>query len=412
MRSFFLSCVAILSVSSGLASQSHDMHKGVPESSLKECQTSAALPSVHCGRTPTAAFGPNGNLYVVFSQHGHIYLTISSDAGKSYQLTSVVNRIPELIYDDGENRPKIVPGKHNEVFVSWTHKTAGRYSGQVRFARSLDGGKTFDKPVSVNSGDAVVNNRFDSMTLDGQGRIFLVWIDKKDKIAATENSQSFTGASLYYSMSIDSGQSFLPVEKLVDHSCECCRIALDTDNSGRVVALWRHVYPVNIRDHAISYLTPGNPAILNQPTRASNDDWQIDGCPHHGPDLSISHKNQAHMAWFTRGKKNRGLMYGRFDFEKEQTRFLKSIDDSPTASRPQVLVFEDKVYLMWKRFNGASLDLMISYSDDEGESWSTAEPIATTTNGSDHPDWVVNNQQLFAAWHTQSEGLLLIPVVK
>ncbi len=412
MRILLLACFALCSFNSGAADQSHGNHKGEKGSLLEACLVQGALPSVHCGRAPTAAFGPDGNLYVVFSQHGHIYLAISSDEGQSYQTTSVVNRMPELIYDDGENRPKIALGKHNEIFVSWTHKTAERYSGQVRFARSSNGGKTFDTAVSVNTGDAVINNRFDSLVLDRQGRIFLVWIDKRDKVDARKNDRKYAGTSIYYAVSDDSGESFQPVSKLVDHSCECCRIALDSDNSNRVVALWRHVYPVNIRDHAISYLTPGNPPIDGLPTRASNDDWQIDGCPHHGPDLSIDHKNRAHMAWFSQGNKNKGLMYGRYDFEKGQTRFLKSIDDSPTASRPQVLVFNDRVYLMWKRFNGESMDLLINYSDDEGRNWSTPEPIATTANGSDHPDWVSNNRQLFAAWHTQSEGLRLMPVVK
>ncbi len=412
MRILLLVVFALCAFSSGATNQSHDNHGEAKASLLESCLIPGALPSVHCGRVPTTAFGSNGNLYAVFSQHGHIYLATSIDEGASFQTKSVVNRMPELIYDDGENRPKIALGRHNEIFVSWTHKTAGRYSGQVRFARSLDGGETFDITMSVSSGGAVVNSRFDSMMLDRQGRIFLVWIDKRDKIAANESGRSYAGTSLYYAVSHDSGESFQPGRKLVDHSCECCRIALATDSSGRTVALWRHVFPINMRDHAISYLTQGSPPIPGLPTRASDDNWQIDGCPHHGPDLSIDQKDQAHMAWFTQGKKNRGLMYGRFDFEKGQTMLLKSIDDSPVASRPQVLVFNNKVYLMWKRFNGESMDLLTSHSDDEGRSWSSPDPIATTANGSDHPDWVSSNQQLFAAWHTQSEGLQLIPVIQ
>ncbi len=412
MRILLLSCLALFSFGSSAASQSHDSHKETMGSLLEECLTPTALPSVHCGRTPTAVFGTNGDLYVVYSQHGHIYLTISSDQGKTYQIPSVVNRIPEVIYDDGENRPKIAPGKHNEVFVSWTHKTTGRYSGEVRFARSLNGGETFDTPMTFSSDNSLISNRFETMIVDQQGRIFLVWIDKRDREAAKKNNRSYAGASIYYAVSNDSGGSFQPSRKLADHSCECCRIALDIDNSDRVVALWRHVYPVNMRDHAISYVIPGSLPIETIPTRASDDGWQIDGCPHHGPDLSIDSKDQAHMVWFTQGEKNKGLMYGRFDFENKQTLLLRSIDDSPMAARPQVQVFDDKLYLMWKRFNGESMDLLLSRSDDEGQSWSTPEPIASTNNGSDHPDWVGTSQQLFASWHTQSEGLRLIPVIQ
>ncbi len=317
-----------------------------------------------------------------------------------------------MIYDDGENRPKIALGKNNEIYVSWTHKTSGRYTGEVRFARSLDRGKTFDTPITVNSGNVDISNRFDAMMLDQQGRIFLVWINKRDKVEATKHEQNYVGAALYYAVSHDSGGSFQPSRKLVDHSCECCRIALASDHSDRIVALWRHVYPVNIRDHAITYLNPETSPIEGMPQRISNDGWQIDGCPHHGPDLSIDEQGRAHMTWFTQGKNNKGLMYGRFDFTNSQTFLQKSIDNSASASRPQVQVVGDKVYLMWKRFNGVTMDLLFSRSDDEGQSWPKPESIATTSNGSDHPDWVSTNQQLFAAWHTQSEGLRLIPVRK
>ncbi len=387
-------------------------HGGANKSLLPECMEATALPSPHCGRVPTTVFAIDGKMYVVFSQHGHIYLTTSTDQGKTFQSPTVVNRNPELIYDDGENRPKIVLGKSGEVFISWTHKTPGKYSGDVRFTRSLDGGKTFDDPLTINSDRAIISHRFETMAMDQQGRIYLIWIDKRDSEKAKKNNQDYAGVSLYYALSDDAGESFHPNKKLVDHSCECCRIALDNDSQGKVVALWRHVYPVNMRDHAIAYVNPEKPTIEGMPVRASDDGWQIDGCPHHGPDLSIDDKDRAHLAWFTQGKKHKGLMYGRFDFNEGETRLLKSIDDSPSASRPQVQVIGDKVYLMWKKFNGKTMDLLISVSSNEGQSWSDVSSIASTENGSDHPDWVIFGQQLFASWHTQSEGLRLIPVIK
>ncbi len=142
---------------------------------------------------------------------------------------------------------------------------------------------------------------------------------------------------------------------------------MDTDDSDRVVALWRQVYPVNLRDHAISYVSPDMSPIEGSPMRASDDGWIIDGCPHHGPDLSIDNDGRAHMAWFTKGEKNKGLLYGRFDFASSQTSLLKIIDDSPAASRPQVKVIDDQVHLMWKRFNGEAMDLLTSVSADEGQ---------------------------------------------
>ena len=410
MKTIILILVALLSMPVDAAPHSHGKHKGPQPSLLAECQAAAALPSPHCGRTPTAVFGDDGTLYVVFSQHGHIYLTRSHDLGNSFEAASVINRTPELIYDDGENRPKIVLGADRQVFVSWTHKTPGRYSGDVRFARSLDGGQTFDKPITVNSDRALISHRFDSLILDAQQRLYLIWIDKRDQAAAKSNKQSYTGAALYVAISDDAGTSFGPNRKLVDHSCECCRIAVDRDPDGQVVALWRHVYPVNIRDHAIARVIAEDLPIKGQPVRASDDDWLIDGCPHHGPDLSIDASGKVHMAWFSQGNNQRGMIYGQFDFDDMQTRRVTSFDDSPAAARPQVQVMGDNLLLMWKRFNGQHMELLIKRSEDDGNNWSESEIIATTEHASDHPDWLRNGDKLYASWHTQAEGLRLIPV--
>ena len=150
------------------------------------------------------------------------------------------------------------------------------------------------------------------------------------------------------------------------------------------------------------------------PIRATDDAWQIDGCPHHGPDLSMDSQNRAHLAWFTQGEKNRGLMYGRFDFDDKKTSLVHSIDNSASAlaSRPQVQVMGKRIHLMWKKLNGEQIGLLVSHSSDEGKSWSKPEMIATTQKGSDHPDWLVRDKELYASWHTQSEGLKLIRITE
>jgi len=404
-------------------------HSGSQNSLVPACLDAKALPSPHCGRVPTAVYRQtaksngalNGLLYVVFSQNSHIYLATSTDQGTTYNAPVAINRTPEQMYDDGENRPKIVLGNNQEVYVSWTHKTNGRYSGDVRFARSLDAGLTFEAPITINSDRALISHRFDAMKLDGQGHLYIVWIDKRDKAKAESLEKAYDGSSLYYVVSKDSGASFLPNSKRVDNSCECCRIAIDTDNKGNVMTLWRQVYPGNIRDHAIAYLDPKanlntssateNSALERAtPMRATNDQWQIEGCPHHGPDLSIDNENIAHMAWFTQGEAHKGLMYGQFDLSQNKIGLTSSIDQSASASRPQVYVHEKAVYLMWKRFEGESMALLLRRSNDGGKTWLADETIATTLNGSDHPDWLWDGEKLFATWHTQSEGFQIIPL--
>lgn len=416
MRLLFLLLISLMAQAFPVVAMSHGNDKASTASLLPACQEPNALPSPHCGRVPTLVFGEgiNGSrlLYVAFSQNGHIYLSVSRDNGQTFDSPRVVNSKPELIYDDGENRPKIVLKGNNEIFVSWTHKTEGRYAGDVRFARSLDGGETFEKPLTINSDRALISHRFDSMSMDAEGRLYLVWIDKRDQANAVANKQTYLGAALYYAVSEDSGASFSPDRKLVDNSCECCRIAVDRDQHGQVVALWRHVFAGNIRDHAIAILPPHETAAMSVVPRATHDEWMIEGCPHHGPDLSIDAKNNAHMAWFTQGKNQQGLLYGQYDFITQRSHTISIIERSAGASRPQVKALNGSIYVMWKQFDGKEMVLTIRQSKDGGKTWGAGQQLATTLNASDHPDWVVDKTSLYASWHTQSEGLRLFEVTK
>ena len=406
----WLMALASLLVFSASQAATHGHGKNQGGSLLPECQGTDALPSAHCGRTPTPAFDQQGRLWLAFAQHGHVYLTHSDDLGVSFSPPLVVNRAPEPISSDGENRPKLALGPAGEIYLSWTRKIPGRYAGNVRFSRSLDGGELFSPPITVNDDLAPISHRFDSMILDDQGRIFITWIDKRDLAAAKQAGTDYAGAAIYYAMSDNRGESFAFNRKLADHSCECCRIAMDLDTNNQVVTLWRHVYPVNIRDHAIARFGVDTPPIEGLPVKATDDGWQVDGCPHHGPDLSVDEQQKAHLAWFTQGANNQGLMYGRFDLSTQQLEFQHSIDSTSAASRPQVLAVDRSVYSAWKSFNGVSTDLLVSVSTDSGQHWSEPWAAAQTENGSDHPQLIANGQKIFLSWHTLAEGYQLIPV--
>ncbi|KZY85945.1 hypothetical protein A3741_14660, partial [Oleiphilus sp. HI0069] len=384
---FFILCLLLaLLLTCNQDAEAAKKHGAMKNSLLPECQ-GMALPSVHCGRAPSYAEGKD-KVYVVFSQNGHIYLSSSSDEGRSYTPPIAVNRRPEAIYDDGENRPKILLGKQQEIFISWTHKTPGRYSGDVRFARSLDGGQNFSEPITINNDKALIGHRFDAMLMDGTGRLYLFWIDKRDKKAARDRNQDYLGGSIYFTYSDDVGASFQPDKKWVDHSCECCRLALANDSNQDVAILWRHVFPGSIRDHAIAYVKDWKSMQNAHPAKAAIDNWVIEGCPHHGPDMSFDRDDRAHIVWFTQGDKHKGLVYGRYNFSEGRALDTISIDSLPGASRPQVIVQDSNVFLLWKRYNGQGLDLILRQSVNLGKDWLKEKVIASTTHDSDHPDLI------------------------
>lgn len=390
-----------------LAANEHQGHAMEVPPARGECVSASALPSPGCGQAPSAAFDHQGRLWVAFAQNGHVYVVRSTDFGKSFSPALAVNPLAENLYADGENRPKVAIGPQGQIYVSWTEKSAGKYAGNIRFSHSLDDGQSFSKPLTVNDDLQPITHRFESMAVDAAGNIHLVWIDKRDLEAAKKAGQEYSGAALYTAQSNDQGQSFSANRKLMDHSCECCRIALESPPAGAPIALWRHVYPGNLRDHAIMALD-ASPAEL--PPKATDDGWVVDGCPHHGPDMALS-GGKAYLAWFTQGVRNKGILFGRYDLSSQSIELQQLIDARPSAARPQILDLGGKgLWLAWKAFNGSATELLVSQSLDQGQSWTAPRVLATTAGNSDHPMLIATQDRAYVSWQTASEGYQLLVV--
>lgn len=355
----------------------------------------------------TTAFDAQGRLWLARVAEGHLLISRSDDQGESFDAPVTVNALPEPIAADGENRPKLAFGTKGELFVSWTRTLEeAKYAGHIRFARSLDDGRTFSTPIIINTDRAPISHRFDSLLVDGDGRLHLVWLDRRDSAAARAAQKEFPGISVYQVVSEDGGASFSPDRKLVDHSCECCRIAIALDRDGVPVIAWRHVYGTSVRDHAVLRLDG-----RSQPQRVSEDDWAIDACPHHGPSLTIDAHGQYHVAWFTGGAARQGLFHARSD---DQGRSFSAPfgfgDPDRQPAHPAILSHDGILHLAWKEFDGERSQVRLMTSGDGGRQWSSARTLAAVTGASDHPTLVANGEAVWLSWNSAQRGAQLLPV--
>ena len=364
--------------------------------------------SVHCGDAPTVAFGPAGRVWVAFAQAGHVYVTRSVDLGATFTPPVRVHAETERIETNGENRPKIAFGDGQQVYVSWTSKTEGRFTGDVRFSRSLDGAETFDPPRTVNDDGRVTGHRFDSLHVDAGGDVYLTWIDKRDRDAARARGEPYRGADVYYTVSTDRGASFAANRRVADFACECCRIAITEAPKGGVAVLWRHIFDTNIRDHAFAIL--GDRGVSSPLQRATRDSWAIDACPHHGPAMVPAAQGLFHTTWFTAAGGDPVVYYGRFDPASGEMRDQVQIARSVALAHPHLLAIGKKLWLVWKKTEGETTSVYLKTSSDAGRSWDDGRAVATTAGGSDHPFLLGNDGKAFLAWHTAAEGLRLIPL--
>lgn len=369
------------------------------------CGDPAALPSPDCGRTPTPAFDGDGRLWAAFVQHGHVYVTSSKDAGSNFTSPVAVNARAEPVYTNGENRPKIAFGPEDEVYVSWTKKTEGRFTGDIRFSRSLDGGETFETPRTVNDDGLPTSHRFDALHVSPSGLIYLAWLDKRDKVTAEADGGDYTGAAVYYAVSDNRGATFSKNRKIADHSCECCRIGAAPAADNGVTLFWRHIFDANTRDHALATLTPQAKDIAVR--RATVDDWRVDACPHHGPSIAAG-KAGHHLTWFTNGSRRQGIYYGRLEPETGEVVDIAEVDPAAGAAHPYVWAAAGTVHLVWKRFEDGRSRLLHRRSADRGAHWSEPAEVARTAGASDHPLLAASSHRVYASWWTEKEGYRLI----
>jgi hypothetical protein len=370
----------LLAASPAVAQQGHEGH---------------AMPRSELGAS--AAVDAKGVLWAVYKDGEHVVARRSADLGKTWGKPVRVNSAPEPIGADGDARPKIAVGPAGELFVTWTRPLSKPYTGNIRFARSLDGGLTFSAPLTVHKDRQEITHRFDAVTVGRDGKLFVAWVDKRDQEA--RKPADYRGAAIYFAVSDDRGASFRGDFKLADNSCECCRIALLPRDDGSVLAFWRHVFEPNIRDHALARMTPDGRASGLR--RATFDDWRLDACPHHGPSLAADSQGRLHAVWFSGAPGRSGAFYGRLaEGRVEGQRRI----GAESAEHPDLAVAGKRIVITWKEFDGERSLLKAMLSDDDGDTWKETR-LAATAGASAQPLLLVYSDRFYVFWNTRQEPL-------
>lgn len=330
----------------------------------------------------------------------NIVLAWSADGGQIWTRVGPVLAAPEPVEANGEGRPKLAFGPRGQLYLSFTRPLDKPHTGHIRFARSSDGGLSFSAPVTVQRDLAVTGHRFDSLVVDPRGRIFIAWIDKRDLDAARAARKPYRGAAVYYAVSTDDGASFGPDTRVADHCCECCRIALTVTPAGEVLAMWRHIFEPNIRDHAMAVLGPLRAGPL---TRVSFDDWRIDACPHHGPSLAVDARGSRHQVWFSGGDDG-GLFYAQAGAGARPGKAVRL--GGARAEHGEAAVAGERIALAWKEFDGEATRVIARVARKAGAPWQE-RVLATSRGASDHPHLVSRGGAIWLLWRTEDEGVIV-----
>ena len=366
-------------------------------------------PTLACARAATPYFDREGALWLAWSGGGAISVARSTDLGVTFGARTEIARHPGTLDTGPDARPQIIGDGRGNLVVAYGFFRDKQWNAQVNVATSHDNGQTFSpvRPVS----DDPSSQRFPSLAVNADGRIFLAWIDKRLVAAASRSGQQKAGGSIATAWSTDGGDTFRGERIAYDDSCECCRIAIALDAAGKPVLVFRAIFPGSVRDHAVlEFAAPDGPVTMH---RVANDDWKPDACPHHGPALAISGAGTLHVAWFTQGQARQGTFYARSEDRGAHFTSPRPVGN-PKAQpgRATLLARGNHVWLAWKEFDGRQASVMIQDSTDDGRTWSAPRQVAEVTGYSDHPLLVAQAGRVYLSWLTTANGYRLIEVGK
>jgi hypothetical protein len=205
-----------------------------------------------------------------------------------------VNDVPGDAAVRNENPPKIAAGPNNEIYVAWANERQ-RWKGNIRFSRSLDGGKTFSPAIYLNTdtSGALIGRGFETIAVDQKGHVYVAWIDQRDK------NNDFGIAEIWMAESGDNGKTFSHDHKIISNVCDCCRLTLAIDSAGRMFISYRYVPPSGPMFRDIAVARSGDGGKTFQSTVVSHDGWELNGCPTNGASLSVDNSGRVNVIWFT-----------------------------------------------------------------------------------------------------------------
>ena len=186
----------------------------------------------------TPAMQPDGSVAVAWvdqKQKDVLFQLVGPNRAKRFAEPVNVSRTPAVF--SWLPRIAISPERPRDVFIAWQEIvfSGASHGGDICFARSTDGGATFEPPINVSH----------SFGGDGKGRIHKDhWQNGSFDLALGPNGLVCLGwteydGPLWFSRSTDRGVSFSAPQRIAGSSTEPARApSLAIDGDGRIYLAW------------------------------------------------------------------------------------------------------------------------------------------------------------------------------
>jgi hypothetical protein len=242
------------------------------------------------GKQPQAAVDPAGRIYVAFGRGGTVRLAVSTDRGRTFQVSTVGSAGSLAL---GMRRGPRVAATGDAVVVTAIGGSKGKgRDGDVLAWRSADSGKSWAGPTRVNSVESSAREGLHGMASGPGGELFCTWLDLRNK--RTE---------IYGALSKDGGASWQP-DALVYRSpersvCECCHPSAAFGPDGTLHVMWRNQLK-GARDLYLSSSSDGG-KTFRPAEKLGRGTWPLNACPMDGGSVAARPDGRVETVWMRAG---------------------------------------------------------------------------------------------------------------
>lgn len=218
------------------------------------------------------------------SRTGELFVAASTDGGTSFTAAIKVATLPKLML--GMRRgPRLAAHGDRLTVTAIAHELVG--------FTSLDAGKTWSGPVTINDVPTAAREGLHDLALAPDGTLFVTWLDLRQQ--RTE---------LWSATSRDGGRTWSknePVYRSPEKSiCECCHPTALFDADGNLAVMWRNSLEGS-RDMWLA-TRPAGAAQFSPARKLGTGTWKLNACPMDGGRLIALGRGEFAAVWQRSGE--------------------------------------------------------------------------------------------------------------